>query len=94
MRQAEANLRQAEVNEKRYRELVESGDVATITYEQFRTARDTARAARDTAQARVKNAQEQFQSAINAARQNNQAIRSAEANLEATRSRFRRFGKL
>jgi multidrug efflux pump subunit AcrA (membrane-fusion protein) len=85
LRQAEANVRQAEVNEKRYRELVESGDVATITYEQFRTARDTARTARDTAQARVKNGQEQLQTAINAARQNNQAIKAAEANLEAAR---------
>ena len=32
-----AELRQAEVNEKRYRELTESGDVAMITYGMFRT---------------------------------------------------------
>ncbi|MEO7673171.1 MAG: biotin/lipoyl-binding protein [Pyrinomonadaceae bacterium] len=42
--QAVAELRQAEANEKRYRELVETGDVALITYETFRTTRDTARA--------------------------------------------------
>ena len=42
--QALAQLRQAEANEKRYRELIESGDVAMATYEQFRTARDTAQA--------------------------------------------------
>lgn len=34
--QAAAELRQAEANEKRYRELVETGDVAVIAYEQFR----------------------------------------------------------
>jgi len=39
-----AELRQAEANEQRYRDLVQSGDTAMITYEQYRTARDTARA--------------------------------------------------
>src|SRR5688500_13715597 len=42
--QALAELRQAEANEKRYRELVETGDVSMVTYETFRTNRDTARA--------------------------------------------------
>ena len=37
--QAQAQLKQAEANEKRYRELIESGDVAMATYEQYRTAR-------------------------------------------------------
>ena len=77
--QALAELRQAEANEKRYRELVETGDVAMITYEQFRTNRDTARA-------RVKAAQELREAAINTARQNNQAIKSAQANVEAART--------
>ncbi len=93
VRQSEVNVRQAETNEKRYRELVESGDVAMITYEQYRNARDAANAARDsarsvreTAQARIKNAQEQLKTAINSARQNNQAIKSAEANLEAAKT--------
>lgn len=100
LRQAEVNLQQAEVNEKRYRELVESGDVALITYEQYRTARDAARAARDvarttrdaarttreTAVARVNNAKQQLEAVINTARQNNQAIKSAEANVEASRT--------
>lgn len=74
-----AELRQAEANEKRYRELVETGDVPMITYEQFRTTRDTARA-------RVNAAKQQLDAAANAARQNNQAIRSAEAAVEASRS--------
>ncbi|MEO6590651.1 MAG: efflux RND transporter periplasmic adaptor subunit [Pyrinomonadaceae bacterium] len=86
LRQAEAGLRQAEANEKRYRELVETGDVAVITYETYRTARDTARAARDTAAARVNGAKQQLEAAVNAAKQNNQAIRSAQADVEAART--------
>jgi RND family efflux transporter MFP subunit len=77
--QAVAELKQAEANEKRYRELVETGDVAMITYEQFRTNRDTARA-------RVKSARQVQEAAINTARQNNQAIKSAQANVEAART--------
>jgi multidrug efflux pump subunit AcrA (membrane-fusion protein) len=42
--QTVAELRQAEANEKRYRELVETGDVSLVVYEQYRTQRDTARA--------------------------------------------------
>ncbi len=76
-----AELRQAEANEQRYRLLVESGDVAMITYEQFRLVRDTARA-------RVANMKEQLDTQINLARQNNQAIRSAEANVEAARAQI------
>lgn len=77
--QARAELRQAEANEKRYRELVESGDVAVVTYEQYKTQRDTA-------QMRANVAQQQLESAINSARQNNQAIKSAEANLESAKA--------
>jgi RND family efflux transporter MFP subunit len=77
--QALAELRQAEANEKRYRELVETGDVAVATYETYRTARDTARA-------RLKAAREAQQSAINTARQNNAAIKSAQAAVEAART--------
>lgn len=77
--QALAELRQAEANEKRYRDLVETGDAAMITYEQFRTARDTARA-------RVNAAREQLEAQVNVARQSNQAIASAEAGVEAART--------
>jgi multidrug efflux pump subunit AcrA (membrane-fusion protein) len=76
--QAESELKQAEANEKRYRELVETGDVAMITYEQFRTTRDTARS-------RANNAKQQLEIAINAAKQNNQAIRTAEAAVESAK---------
>lgn len=77
--QALAELKQAEANEKRYRELVETGDVAMITYEQYRTNRDTARA-------RVNAAKQALEAAANAARQNNQAIVSAQAAVEAART--------
>ena len=78
--QISAELRQAEANEKRYRELVETGDVPLVTYEQYRLARDTARA-------RANSAKEQLDAQINTARQNNQQIRSAEAAVEAARTR-------
>jgi multidrug efflux pump subunit AcrA (membrane-fusion protein) len=77
--QALAELRQAEANEKRYRELVETGDVALITYETYRTTRDTARA-------RVNSAKEQLDASINTAKQSNQAIASAQAAVEAART--------
>ncbi len=77
--QTQAELRQAEANEKRYRDLVETGDVSMINYETFRTQRDTARA-------RVSNARQQLEAAVNAAKQNNQAIKSAQAAVEAART--------
>ena len=77
--QALAELRQAEANEKRYRDLVETGDVPMITYEQFRTNRDTARA-------RANAARQALEAQVNAARQNNQAIVSAQANVEAAQT--------
>jgi RND family efflux transporter MFP subunit len=77
--QALAELRQAEANERRYRDLAETGDVSIQNYEQYRTARDTARA-------RVNNAKQQQEAARNAARQNNQAIRAAQAGVEAART--------
>ena len=77
--QALAELRQAEANEKRYRELVETGDTPMITYEQYRTTRDTART-------RANAAKQQLDAAVNTARQSNQAIVSAQAGVEAART--------
>lgn len=74
-----AELRQAEANEKRYRDLVETGDVSMIAYEQYRTARDTARA-------RVNSAKEQLDAAVNTAKQSNAAIKSAQAAVEAAQT--------
>lgn len=77
--QAAAELRQAEANEKRYRELVETGDVAMIDYEQFRTARDTART-------RLNSAKQQLEVVTNAARTSNEAIKAAQAQVESART--------
>lgn len=79
--QTQAELRQAEANEKRYRDLVETGDVSMINYETFRTQRDTART-------RVNNAKQQLEATINAAKQNNQAIKSAQAAVESARTQI------
>ena len=77
--QTVAELKQAEANEKRYRELTESGDVAMVTYEQYRTERDTARA-------RMNAARQQLDVAINTARQSNQAIATARADVVAAQT--------
>jgi multidrug efflux pump subunit AcrA (membrane-fusion protein) len=79
LEQSLAELRLAEANERRYAELVETGDVAVSIYDQYRTQRDTARA-------RVNAARQQLESAINTARQSNQAIQSAEAAVETARA--------
>lgn len=78
--QALAEQKQAEANEKRYRELTETGDVAMVTYETFRTIRDTART-------RTNAAKQQLDAAINTAKQNNQAIASAQADVDAALTR-------
>lgn len=77
--QALAEQKQAEANEKRYRELTETGDVAMVTYETYRTTRDTARA-------RALAAKQQLDAAINTAKQSNQAIVSAQANVDAAQT--------
>ena len=74
-----SELKQAEANEKRYRELTETGDVALITYEQYRTARDTARS-------RANVAKQQLEGTVNTAKQNNQAIASAKADVESAQT--------
>jgi len=58
--------------------LVETGDVAMILYDQYRTTRDTARA-------RVNAAKQQLEAAVNTAKQSNQAIKSAQAAVDAAR---------
>jgi multidrug efflux pump subunit AcrA (membrane-fusion protein) len=79
LEQAQAELRLAEANERRYRALVETGDTAVSTYDQFRTQRDTARA-------RVNAARQQLESALNTARQSNQAIQTAESAVSSARA--------
>lgn len=74
-----AQQRLAEANAKRYAELVETGDVARSVYDQYRTQADTARA-------QANNARQQLEMAINQARQNNQAISTAQAAVESARA--------
>jgi multidrug efflux pump subunit AcrA (membrane-fusion protein) len=77
--QAVAQLRLAEANEQRYRDLVVTGDVAQSVYDQYRTARDTARA-------QVNTMRQQLEAAINTARQQNGLIRTSEAAADSARS--------
>lgn len=74
-----AQQRLAEANAKRYAELVETGDVARSVYDQYRTQADTARA-------QAQAARQQLDMAINQARQNNQAIATAQAGVESARA--------
>lgn len=74
--QALAEQKQAENNEQRYKELVESGDVSMVAYEQYRLTRDTARA-------KSNSARETLNAAVNTAKQNNQAIASARAAVDS-----------
>ena len=80
--QMRAELKQLEANEKRYRELAETGDVSMIVYENHRTLRDVQRA-------RVATAKEQLDAAVNIAKQSNQAIASAKAGVEAANAQVR-----
>jgi multidrug efflux pump subunit AcrA (membrane-fusion protein) len=79
--QALAEQKLAESNEKRYRELVETGDVAVILYDQYRTTRDTARA-------KTNSAKEALEAAKNAARQSNEAVRNAEVGVDAAKNQL------
>lgn len=74
-----AAQRLAETNERRYAELVETGDVARSVYDQYRTTAETARQ-----QANV--ARQQMEAAANTARQSNQAIQTAQADVESARA--------
>ena len=76
---AVAQQRLAEANARRYADLVETGDVARSVYDQYRTQADTARA-------QANAARQQLETAINLARQNNQAISTAQAGLESARA--------
>lgn len=74
-----AAQRLAEANERRYAELVETGDVARSVYDQYRTTAETARQQTNVAR-------QQMEAAVNLARQNNQAIQTAQAEVESARA--------
>ena len=79
--QAVAQLKQAEANESRYRDLVGTGDVSMQNYENYRTIRDTARA-------QVNSAQQQLEAARNTARQSNEAVKSAQAAVNSSQTQI------
>lgn len=74
-----AAQRLAEANERRYAELVETGDVARSVYDQYRTQAETARQQTNVAR-------QAMETAVNLARQNNQAIQTAQAEVESARA--------
>lgn len=75
--EAQANL--AEVNARRYANLVETGDVA-------RSAYDQAKAQAETARAQANAAKQQYEVTVNTSRQNNQGISAAQAALVSARA--------
>ncbi len=76
---AESQARLAETNAVRYANLVETGDVSRAVYDQARTQAESARA-------QAASAKQNYEVAINVARQNNQGIAVAQAQLEAARA--------
>ena len=76
---AESQARLAETNAVRYANLVETGDVSRAVYDQARTQAESARA-------QAASAKQNYEVAVNVARQNNQGIATAQAQLEATRA--------
>jgi RND family efflux transporter MFP subunit len=76
---AEAQAKLAETNARRYANLVETGDISRALYDQMRTQAETARA-------QAKAARGQYEVVANSARQNNQAIAIAQAQLASARA--------
>jgi len=75
---AASQARLADANARRYALLVETGDVARSVYDQYRS-----QAEQSTSQAN--NLKQQLDTAINVARQNNQAIQTAEGGAAGAR---------
>ena len=76
-----AQARLAAADAKRYQALVESGDVSRSAYERARTQQETA-------EAQANAARQQYEAALNGARQGYGAVETSEASLEAMRSRL------
>ncbi len=72
---AQATL--AEADAQRYENLIQTGDVSRSAYEKARTAADTARA-------QANSAHQQYEAAVNSARQNYQGVMTAQASLSGT----------
>lgn len=72
LRSAESDLRLAEANERRYANLLESGDTSRLVFDQRKNEAEKAQAA-------VNEARERLQAAENTARQSNQGIEASRA---------------
>jgi RND family efflux transporter MFP subunit len=79
LRSAESDLRLAEANERRYANLLESGDTSRLVFDQRRNEAEKARAT-------VGEARERLQAAENAARQSNQGIEASRAGVANARA--------
>ena len=76
---AAAQSRLAAADAKRYANLIATGDVSQSVYEKMRTQADTAAAQADASR-------QQYEGALNGARQNYQAVNSSQASLDAMRA--------
>lgn len=79
LRSAESDLKLAQTNERRYSNLLKTGDTSRLVYDQRLNELEKAQAA-------VGEVRERLQNAENAARGGNQAIEAARANLENLRA--------
>lgn len=78
---AQAQAKLAAADAKRYEGLVKTGDVSRSTYEKMRTQQETA-------EAQVNAAKQQYEAALNMARQNYRGIEWSQASLEGVRSQL------
>ncbi|MBZ5594127.1 MAG: efflux RND transporter periplasmic adaptor subunit [Acidobacteriia bacterium] len=78
---AQAQARLAAADAKRYESLVASGDVSRGAYERARTQQETA-------EAQANAARQQYEAALNGARQGYGAVETSQATLEAVRAQF------
>jgi multidrug efflux pump subunit AcrA (membrane-fusion protein) len=78
---AEAQAKLATADAQRYANLVASGDVSRSAFEKARTQQETA-------EAQANASRQQFEGALNAARQSYQVISSSEASLDAVRAQI------
>ena len=76
---AQAQLRLAAADAQRYANLVASGDVSRSAFEKARTQQETA-------EAQMNATRQQYEGALNAARQSYQIVSSSEATLDAVRA--------
>ena len=76
---AAAQSRLAAADAKRYENLIKTGDVSQSVYEKMRTQADTAAAQADASR-------QQYEGALNGAKQNYQAVNSSQATLDAMRA--------